>query len=123
MPYRPQSAYAPPPPGWVDEEFTYTFSPDNTPALGQVPVNQVPLQLQPDAEYHIRGIEVSGNAGNIVIRLWKGGTQLSQTLVPVDRAYSGTVNGNPPVGRLPVPFEPEVLCEAGSQLLIDVDVY
>ena len=121
MSFRPQSAYPPPPPGWVDEEFEYYFDSNNTPALAQIPCNQVPLQLQTDAEFHLRGVEISGNQANIVMRLWKGATQLSQALVPWLNAYTGPV-GPSPVGSLPVPLEPEVLCEPGSQLLVDLDI-
>ena len=125
MSYRPQSAEDPTsvcPPGWVDEEFVYYFDSNNTPGLVP-PCNQIPLQLQPDAEFHLRGIQISSNLGNLVMRLWKGNTQLSQALVPVDRAYSSNIQGLPPVGKLPVPVEPEVPCEAGSTLLCDLDLY
>jgi hypothetical protein len=104
----------------VDEEFEYYFDATIVPGLGVVPSNQIPLNLQPDAEYHIRGVQVSGNVGNLLVRFWKNGTQLSQTLVPVDRAYSSSVQGASPVGKLPVPLEGEVLCEPGSQLLVDL---
>jgi hypothetical protein len=127
MNYRPQSAYPPPPPGWVDEEFEYYFDSISNPALAQFPANQIPLSLQPDCEFHLRGIMISGNAGNIALRLWEqsagGHAQISQVLVPADRAYSSSTQGNPPIGKMVVPFEPEILCEAGSQLFIDLDTY
>ena len=127
MPFRAQYAYPPAPPGWIDEEFEYYFDVNNTPALATIPALQIPLQLQSDAEYHWRAVEISGNQGNIVMRLWKGATQLSQTLVPVDDAYSSNIAGAfpvpPPIGKLPVILEPEVLCEPGSQLLVDLDLY
>lgn len=121
MSYRPQFAYPPPPPGWKDEEFEYYFDVNNVPALAIIPSNLIPLPLQQDAEYFIRGIQVSGNTQNLVVRLWTpDGMQLSQTLIEVDRAYSGTLNGSAPVGRLPVPLEPEVPCPSGGTLFIDL---
>ena len=118
--YRPQYAFDPPPLGWEDEEFEYYYDVTNTPGLGLIPTNQVPLDLQPDAEYHIRGFQISGNVGNLIARFWKGGTQLSQALLYVDRMYSSSIQGVPPIGVLPVPLEPEILCEPGSQLFVDL---
>lgn len=119
MPYRPQFAYPPPPPGWQDEEFEYHFDSTNTPALAIVPSDQVILPLQADAEYRIRGIQMSGNTGNLVIRLWTPrGDVLSLVPVENDLAYSGTVNA--PTGRLPVPLNDEIVCPAGSVLRIDL---
>lgn len=119
MPYRPQYAYPPPPPGWVDEEFEYYFDAVNTPALGMVPSNQVVLLLQADAEYRIRAFEMSGDTGQLAVRFWTArGDVLSLVQIENDLAYSGTVNA--PVGRLPVPLNDEVICPAGSALMVDI---
>jgi hypothetical protein len=119
--YRPQYAYPPPPPGFVDEEFEYYFDSFNTPSLAIVPSNKVPLQLQQDAEYHIRAFELSGNTGPLLLRFWDAnGNQLSQVQVENDLAYAATVSGAPPVGRLPVPLPDEIVCEAGSVILVDL---
>lgn len=121
MPYRPQYAYPPPPPGWKDEEFEYYFDSTTIPALALVPNNQIVLPLQADAEYHIRGIQVSGNTGNLLVRLWTArGDQLSQVPIEVDRAYSGTLNA--PTGRLPVPFADKIVCPPGSVLRVDLAI-
>ena len=121
MPYRPQYAYEHPPPGWADEEFEYYFDNLNTPALDIIPSSKVPLQLQPDAEFRIRGIQISGNVGNLAIRFWTpSGEQISQCLIEADRAYAGTLNDGPPVGRLPVPLADEIVCPAGAVLLVDI---
>jgi hypothetical protein len=123
MSYRPQYAYPAPPPGWKFEEFEYYFDITNTPALGLNPSNRIPLPLQQDAEYRFRAVQISGNSGVVVMRFWTpDGLQLSEALIPPDDAYSGTVNGANPVGRLPVPLGDEVICPAGSQLQIDIDV-
>ena len=122
MPYRPQYAYPPPPLGYVDEEFEYYFDSTNTPALAHPPQAKIPLQLQPDGEFHLRGIQISGNTGNLVCRFWTpNGWPISACLVEIDRAYSGTVAGPQPIGRLPVALEPEVVCDAGSVILLDID--
>lgn len=121
MPYRPQFAYPPPPPGWRDEEFEYYFDSTDYPALGIVPSNGIVLPLQGDAEFRIRAFQISGNTGNIAVRFWSArGDALSLVPVENDLAYAGTVNGAPPVGRLPVPLNDEIICPAGSALRIDL---
>jgi hypothetical protein len=121
MAYRPQFAYPSPPPGQRDEEFEYYFDSIDTPALAIVPSNLVPLTLQADAEFRIRGIQISGNVGNLVIRFWTpDGLQISQTLIEADRSYAGNVNGGPPVGKLPVALADEIVCPAGSFISIDL---
>jgi hypothetical protein len=119
--YRPQFAYPSPPPGWQDEEFEYYFDSTNTPALAMPPVNQVPLILQADAEYRIRAFQMSGNTGPLGVRFWSArGDPLSLIQVESDLAYASTVQGGPPVGRLPVPLNDEIICPAGSSILVDL---
>ena len=119
MPYRPQYAYPPAPPGWVDEEFEYYFDSLTYPALAQVPSNQIVLPLQADAEYRIRSFQMSGNTGNLLVRFWTPrGDQLSAVPVENDLAYSGTLQA--PTGRLPVPLSDEIVCPAGSALRLDL---
>jgi hypothetical protein len=123
--YRPQYAYPEPPPGWQEEDFVYFFDSVNVPILGQVPINtplsKIVLQLQADAPFKLRGIQISGNVGNLLMRLYDAhDTELSQTLVEADRGYSGTENGAAPIGRLPVVFEPEILCPPGGFLMVDL---
>lgn len=125
MAYRPQYAYPEPPPGWAEEDFVYYFDSTNTPALAGLtannPVLKIPLQMQADAEFRLRGIQISGNVGNLYIRLYDAyGGELAQALAEADRMYAGTENGPNPIGRLPVPFEPEIPCPAGGFLLIDL---
>jgi hypothetical protein len=121
MPYRPQFAYPPPPPGFEDYEFEYYFDSIDYPALGIVPSNGIVLPLQADAEFRIRGFQISGNTGELLVRFWDAlGNPLSQVPVENDLAYAGTVNGLPPVGRLPVPLPDEIICPAGSALRIDL---
>lgn len=121
MPFRPQFAYPPPPDGWIDVEFVYYFDSTIQPSLGLVPSNLVPLQLEPDAEYRFRAIQITGNAGDIAVRFWTPrGEQISQVQVEADLAYGGAVSAGAPVGRLPVPLDDEIVCPAGSQLQVDL---
>ena len=127
MSYRPQYAYPEPPEGFVEEDFVYYFDQTNVPVLGLIPLNQplsrIALQLESDAPFKLRGIQVSGNVPNMLMRLYDCyDNQLSQVLVEADRAYSGTENGPAPVGRLPVVFEPEIPCPAGAVLMIDLEL-
>ena len=123
--YIPQYVTAPTPPGFQDEEFEYYFDSNNTPGLiplsvGQS-INQLTLQLQTDCEFIWRGFQLSGNTGPLCIRFYDPfGNQLSAVLLEADRAYSATEQGANPIGRLPVIFEPEIRCPAGSFIQIDL---
>ena len=125
MSYRPQFVTAATPPGFVDEEFEYYFDQSNTPGLtplaGGQSVNKLPLQLQTDSEFVLRALEISGNTGPLCIRLYDPfGNELSAVTVECDTAYDATLQAGNPIGRLPVPFEPEARCPAGGFLQIDI---
>ena len=127
MSYRPQYAYPEPPEGTVEEDFVYYFDQTNVPALGTIAVNtplsKIVLQLEADAPFKLRGVQISGNVGNLYMRLYDAhDQQLSQVLVEADRAYAGTLNGTQPIGRLPVVLEPEIPCPAGGFLMIDLEL-
>ena len=79
------------------------------------------MQLQTDAPFKLRGIQVSGNLGNLYIRLWDtNDNPLSQMLIEVDRSYGGSEQSLNPVGKLPVVFEPEIPCQPGAVLMLDI---
>ena len=127
MSYRPQYAYPEPPEGTVEEDFVYYFDQTNVPALGTIAVNtplsKIVLQLEADAPFKLRGVQISGNVGNLYMRLYDAhDQQLSQVLVEADRAYAGTLSGPQPIGRLPVVLEPEIPCPAGGFLMIDLEL-
>ena len=127
MSYRPQYAYPEPPEGFVEEDFVYYFDQTNVPALGTIatntPLSKIVLQLEADAPFKLRGVQISGNVGNLYMRLYDAhDQQLSQVLVEADRAYAGTLNGTQPIGRLPVVLEPEIPCPAGGFLQIDLEL-
>lgn len=125
MLYRPQFCYPDPPEGWVDEEFEYYFDTSNTlgltlPAVGQLSA-QIVLQMLPDADFLWRATQISGNTGPLCIRFYDPqGRELSAVIVEADRAYSGYLGAQNPVGRLPVPFEPEIRIPAGGFLMVDL---
>jgi hypothetical protein len=63
-PYIPNYAmYSRPPDGWHDEPFEYVFTFQNTVGAGVVPllVNQ-PMQMDPDADFFMRGIAILQDA-------------------------------------------------------------
>jgi hypothetical protein len=125
--YRPQSAYPDPPEGWKEEDFVYYFDQTNCPALALIPYNQpisrIVLQLEHDAPFKLRAIQISGNAASMFMRLYDPyDNPLSQVLVEADRAYAGNENGPAPIGRLPVVLEPEIPCPAGGYLQVDLEL-
>jgi hypothetical protein len=123
--YRPQYLVDPTPEGFVDEEFEYYFDSNNTPGLqalspGQQ-VNKVVLQLQADAEFIWRAIQISGNTGPLCLKFYDpSGRELFAVDVEADRAYSASLQGASPIGRLPVVFEPEIRCPASGFLEVDI---
>jgi hypothetical protein len=126
MTYRPQFAYPPAPEGFKDEDFIYCFDAFNVPGFGIVlapgqDFQNIPLQLQRDAEFRWRGVQVSNPASLLGIQLTTpDGTALSDDYVPaeVDSGLPGGVSGQP--GGVPVPLEPEIVCAAGSVILMSV---
>ena len=128
MAYRPQYVTAPAAANYDEEDFVYSFDSSNLPVLaglihpGDV-IRQLVLQLQNDAPFRLRAIQISGNTQSMQIRWYDPqGNLLSAVLVEADRDYSGTLNGPAPVGRLPVMVEPEISCPAGGFLSVDIEV-
>ena len=117
--YRPQYAFETPR-GFRDETFHYSFDKSTVAALGVsiaagALVNDIILQLQNDAEFVCRAIKVHLAAAGSNLDLWLKdpfGNYLSQTYIPINRAYRGAGIGV--VGRLPVIIEPEIICPAGG---------
>lgn len=123
--YRPQYITPPTPEGFQDEEFEYFFDSINTPGLAALvsgqSVNKIALQFQNDAEFIWRGVQISGNTGPLQLRFYDPfGNELSAVTVECDRAYSGTLNGGAPMGRLPVPLEPEIRVPPSGFLMVDI---
>lgn len=117
--YRPQMAFQTPP-GFRDEQFHYSFDSTIVPVLatailaGQV-VNDIYFQLQNDAEFICRGIKVQLATAASNLQLWLKdpfGNYLSQTYIPLATYATGA--GTQVIGRMIVPFEPEIACPAGS---------
>jgi hypothetical protein len=128
MIYRPQFPYLPAPEGFEDEDFIYYFDAQNTVAFGIVlalppgeDFRDIPLQLQRDGEFRWRGVQVSNPGGALALQFQTpDGTALSDDYVPAE-VYSGLpggVSGQP--GGVPVPLEAEIVCAAGSVILVSV---
>jgi len=124
--FRPQFVQAPPPPGYVEEDFVYYFDQTTNPILGQLitsgqSFDHIVLQLQNDVEFKLRGIQISGNTLSMQLRWYDAfGNFLSASVVEADRDYSGTLNGPAPIGRLPVVVEPELACPPSGFLQLDI---
>ena len=125
MSYRPQFLYTPTPEGFVDEEFEYYFDSTNTQGLsaplpGQL-TGKLTLQFQQDAEFVWRGTQISGDTGPLCIRFYDPqGYELAAVTVENGLAYTGYLQGANPIGRLPVPFEPEIIVPKGGYLQVDL---
>ena len=124
--YRPQAAYPPAPPGWQDEDFEYYFDLSSIPAFAGVlgagqEVTGIVLQLQPDAEFRWRAVQVSNPGSMLGLRFRApDGAYLSEGYVPMEN-FSGfpqAAAGIP--GGGPVALEPEIVCPAASVVLLDV---
>ena len=112
---RPQFAFKDAPEGYEDQDFVYVFDASNTPALAQVlapgqSILNIPLQLQSDAEFLLRGIEVFDLSGTAVMRLRTPNGDYVQSDWTPALDYAGH----------PVPVEPAVPCPAAGVFLLDV---
>lgn len=126
MSYRPQFAYALAPDGWEDQEFEYFFDTLNAlPPLiapGQEFQNIV-LQLHRDADFHWRAVQTSrlgGGAGLGLRFRTPDGSRIEDAYVPAWNlsGYPGAAAGIP--GGTPVPLQDEIVCPAGSVILLDI---
>ena len=128
MNYRPQFVYPPPPEGWRDEDFEYSFDLSNLPAFQLVlglgaQINDIVLQLDRDAEFRWRAIQVSNPGSQLGLRFQTpDGTFLQNDYAPMENfsGFPGASGGIP--GGEPVALEPEVVCPPGSVILLDVEV-
>ena len=121
-----QFPYPDPPSGMQWEEFVYYFDSTNTPGLstplvvGQTLLN-IPLQLQSDAPFIIRGIQVNDPQQFLGLRFRDAfGRFLSDDFVP-SYNYSSfqPLNGSLP-GIAFVLVEPGLACPKGSVILVDL---
>lgn len=120
MIYRPQYAFPPTLPGFLDEQFHYSFDGTNVPVLatpiaaGQG-VENITLQLQNDAEFILRAVKVqlSTSPSNLYGTIRDPyGNFLSASPLP----FAGylTPSGSPLMGSLFVNFEAEVRAPIGG---------
>jgi hypothetical protein len=122
--YRPQYAYDPTPEGFEDQDFDYYYDPTNTPALSLtltagIPILNIPLKTQDDAEFLWRGIQASGPS-DVGIRIHDPyGNYFSDAFVPLTD-YSGFGAAPHIPGGSPVPLEPQSEFLRGVLLYVDV---
>jgi hypothetical protein len=121
--FRPQFAY-PTPEGYEDLEFTQYFDATTIAALGQAlaagqEARGIPLPLDQELEYHIRGIEVSSSADDPQAVRFRDpwGRYLADDYVPAG-AYCGGQGSQP--GGIPVVFEGEIVCPPGGIVTVDL---
>lgn len=127
MIYRPQFAYLTPR-GYQEEQFHYTFDQSNTPYLNSgnlaagAFIFNVPLNLQADAPFFLRGWSISGvnnSDPQISARLREpGGNYLSDDFIPIDLYAKPT--GLAVVGNLDVPWIDQLECPAGGTFFLDL---
>lgn len=140
MPYKPNYAmYSKPPQGWHDEPFEYCFSFAQFIAPLQITIPQQfdffnnPLQLDPDADFYMRGISIvidnttSGEFLSILLfnmRLRDSyGRPLDNMFIPM-QAYATnpgvTAKFREVVGApTATPVYPELFCPANSAMWAD----
>lgn len=134
--YRPQFAYARSSPEFDDFDFNHYFDFTNVPFLNNTAMpagallQNIPLQLQTDFPFYLRGLQVKGGPGtaqpaNVSVRLKDPFSRdLSNDFLPLGLYItpSGAVSATTAVipvtafrnNPLTVVFEPEVRCPAGS---------
>ena len=123
--YRPQFVYLPSPPNTKDVRTSYSFDQSNVPTfVGTIPAanaysTQIPLQLDNDADFFLRAIEIKETVLLIGI-LDPMNNQLVDPLVPGNPATLLPDLWASPDGAVIVPLESDnwgVFCSAGSSLI------
>lgn len=112
-----------------EEDFVYSFSQFNVPALagnitlqpGQT-LNDVVLQLQADAPFILRGVLITTYyAFGFQLRTSEG-KLMDDVALDLHLTYQGSNALSPyySMGSTPVVVEPELPCQSGGLLLLDV---
>lgn len=124
MSYRPQFPNSVPS-AFQDKDFVHYFDQKNTIqlnnalslAVGAYLIG-IPLELQADAPFTLRGIKINGPS-NFAVRFRDPyGNYLSDDWVPIPMDYGPEETSV--YGSNVVEFEPQIKCPAGAQLLVDV---
>lgn len=124
--YRPQFPFTPEPgvdDGDFDHYFDYLTVPllNNTALAASGIIQNIPLTLQSDWPFNIRGIQVKAvNAGDPVVEVqFKDcfGNYLSDDYVPLDLAYAPDGAG---LYFTNIVFEPEIRCPQGGVILMNL---
>lgn len=123
MTYRPQYAYPPPPAGFKDEQFHYSFDGTNCPLLSTANAlapgaasNNIILLMQSDAIFLARALKIKlGNSHSTLDFQLKTPRGDYMQTVPVPLAlYAGRIDGVNGAGHFFVPIEAEIEAPPGS---------
>jgi hypothetical protein len=124
--YRPQFVYSPTPPQFEDIDFEHYFDSFTVPRLNQTVaagtlILNIPLVLQSDWPFFLRGIQVKGiNGADPVVAVQiqdPYGNYLSDDFVPLDLYVTPDFTG---LYFLDIPVEPEIRCPQGSTFTLNV---
>jgi hypothetical protein len=123
MTYRPQFAYPPPPRGFEDEQFHYSYDGATVPLLSSANAlvagafaNNIILPTEADAPFLARAIKIQlGTADSTLNFQLKTprGDYMQTTPVPIAR-YAGQGDGAAICGKLVIPMESEIECPPSS---------
>lgn len=125
--YRPQFVYAATPPQFEDVDFDHYFDYFTVPLLNQKAVAagalilRIPLTLQSDWPFFLRGIQVKGpNGTDPVVEVQfqdPYNNYLSDDFVPLDLTVTPDFTG---LYFLDIPVEPEIRCPQGATLWMNI---
>lgn len=124
--YRPQFAYETPQ-GFEDEPFEYWFDKNTVAALGSKltsgqQLTDIPLQLDPDADFYWRAIKITASSNDFYIRFRDPyGNYLSDYIPGYNYVGSPTV-AQAPFGSTPVVLDSEIECPAGTIIFVEIAV-
>ncbi len=127
--YRPQFPYPLTPAGFRDDDSIQYFDWYSVPLLNNASlangaiVQNIALQLQSDAPFYWRGIQILGANGTnpLVAVQFKDpyGNTLSSDYIPTDLYWTPNLNGAG-FGFVKIPIENEVRCREGSVVWLSI---
>lgn len=134
MIYRPQFAYSTPE-GFEDYDFDHFFSSATIPALNPGvgnprEITNIPLPLDPDADFCWRGLKIPNLAiingasnvpFNVALRFREpnNGRYLQSAYLPIWMYGLVGFDGTDLTGGIVVAFESEIVCPAAANVMVD----
>lgn len=121
MTYRPQFSYPPPPFGFEDEQFHYSFDATTTPLLAvAIPAGgfalNIILPMQADAPFLCRALKIRNSTSHSTLSFQlrtPRGDYMQAVPVPI-ADYASHIDGNNTAGHVFIPLEAEVEAPSGS---------